>query len=128
MAKEVLNKIDIETADHRERRKLIMQLTWPALGENLLSTLVSLADSAMVATLGTYAITAVGLVTQPRFIVFSAFMALGIGTTALIARAKGKNQQQHNEHNREHRDCDGLPCKLKLPLLLRTCCHSGSSA
>ena len=94
MAKEVLNKIDIETTDQRERRKLIMQLTWPALGENLLSTLVSLADSAMVATLGTYAITAVGLVTQPRFIVFSAFMALGIGTTALVARAKGKNDPE----------------------------------
>ena len=76
MAKEELKKIDIETADPRERRKLILQLTWPALGENLLSTLVSLADSAMVATLGTYAISAVGLVTQPRFIVFSAFMAL----------------------------------------------------
>ena len=48
MGKEILNKIDIETADKRERRKLILQLTWPALGENLLSTLVSLADSAMV--------------------------------------------------------------------------------
>lgn len=94
MARDVLNKIDIETEDKRERRKLILQLTWPALGENLLSTLVSLADSAMVASLGTYAITAVGLVTQPRFIVFSAFMALGVGTTALVARAKGKGDPE----------------------------------
>ena len=94
MAREEVRKIDIETEDRRERRKLIMDLTIPALGENLLSTLVSLADSAMVASLGTYAIAAVGLVTQPRFIVFSAFMALGIGTTALVARAKGKGDPE----------------------------------
>lgn len=94
MAREEAKKIDIEVEDKRQRRELILQLTWPALGENLLSTLVSLADSAMVATLGTYAITAVGLVTQPRFIVFSAFMALGVGTTALVARAKGKGDQE----------------------------------
>ncbi len=94
MARDAIKKIDIETSDPRERRKLILQLTWPALGENLLSTLVSLADSAMVSVLGTYAITAVGLVTQPRFIVFSAFMALGVGTTALVARAKGKGDPE----------------------------------
>jgi len=87
--------IDIETSDKRQQLSLIMKLTWPALGENILSTLVSLADSAMVATLGTFAISAVGLVTQPRFIVISAFTALGIGTTALVARAKGEGNAEH---------------------------------
>jgi len=93
---EATNKrqLDIETQDKRQQLALIMKLTWPALGENILSTLVSLADSAMVAGLGTYAINAVGLVTQPRFIVFSAFMALGVGTTALVARAKGKGDAE----------------------------------
>lgn len=82
--------IDIESENKQDRSKLILQLMWPALAENVLSTLVSMADTVMVSALGTFAISAVGLVTQPRFIVFSAFMALGTGTTALVARAKGR--------------------------------------
>lgn len=62
---------------------------WPALAENVLATLVSMVDMVMVSGLGSYAISAVGLVTQPRFIMLSAFMALSVGATALVARFKG---------------------------------------
>lgn len=86
--------IDIETENIKDRNKLILRLMWPALGENVLSTLVSMADTIMVSGLGTFAVSAVGLVTQPRFIVLSAFMALGTGTTALVARAKGAGNQK----------------------------------
>ena len=85
---------DIEIQDFKERDKLILSLTWPALAENVLATLVSMGDTIMVGALGAKAIAAVGLVTQPRFIMLSAFMALGIGTTALVARAKGKGDQK----------------------------------
>ena len=71
---------------------------WPALCENILATLVSMADTIMVSALGTSAINAVGLCTQPRFIVFSAFMALGTGTTALVARAKGAGNRDEANH------------------------------
>lgn len=86
--------IDIETENIKDRNRLILHLMWPALCENLLSTLVSMADTVMVSSLGTSAINAVGLCTQPRFIVFSAFMALGTGTTALVARAKGAGNRE----------------------------------
>ena len=82
--------MDIEIEGSRERTKLILQLMWPALAENVLATLVSMADTMMVSSLGTTAVAGVGLVTQPRFIMLSAFMALGTGATALVARAKGK--------------------------------------
>ena len=82
--------MDIEIDGSRQRTKLILQLMWPALAENVLATLVSMADTMMVSTLGTTAVAAVGLVTQPRFIMLSAFMALGTGATALVARAKGR--------------------------------------
>ena len=82
--------MDIEIEGSGDRTKLILQLMWPALAENLLSTFVSMADTMMVSSLGTAAISAVGLVTQPRFIMLSAFMALGTGATALVARAKGR--------------------------------------
>lgn len=86
--------IDIETENRSDRLKLILALTWPALAENVLATLVSMADTIMVSNLGEVAVAAVGLVTQPRFIVMSSFMALGIGTTALVARAKGKGDRE----------------------------------
>ena len=94
MARTKRNLPDIETSSLSTQRKLILLLMWPALAENLLSTLVSIADTVMVSELGTLAVNGVGLVTQPRFIVLSAFMALGIGTTSLVARAKGEGDPE----------------------------------
>ena len=81
--------IDIETESRSLRRRLIISLTWPALAENFLTSLMSMFDMMMVGGLGAYAIAAVGLVTQPKFIMMAAFMAMNIGTTALVARNKG---------------------------------------
>ena len=82
-------QIDIEVEGAGQRRKLIIALTWPALAENVLSSLISMADMIMVGGLGPYALSAVGLVTQPKFLMISAFMAMNIGTTALVAQNKG---------------------------------------
>ena len=86
-------QIDIETPSNAQRRRLIIDLTWPALAENLLASLVSIVDMVMVSSLGAYAISAVGLITQPRFVLLAAFMALNIGSTAMVARFKGAREQ-----------------------------------
>ena len=39
-------------------------------------------------TLGAQALTAVGLTTQPKFLLMTAFMAMNTGVTALVARIK----------------------------------------
>ena len=82
-------QIDIEVESKSQRRKLIIALTWPSLAENVLTSFMSMADMMMVGGLGAYAISAVGLVMQPRFILLAAFMAMSVGTTALVARCKG---------------------------------------
>ena len=82
-------QIDIEVESKSQRRKLIISLTWPSLAENFLTSLMSMVDMMMVGGLGAYAISAVGLVMQPRFIMLAAFMAMSVGTTALVARCKG---------------------------------------
>lgn len=82
-------QIDIEVDGSGQRRKLIIALTWPTLAENLLTSVMSMADMIMVGALGAYALSAVGLVTQPKFIMMAAFMAMNIGTTALVAQFKG---------------------------------------
>lgn len=88
------DKIDIETETLANRNKLIIELTWPALAENILASLVSMADTIMVSILGSHAISAVGLVTQPRLIMLSAFIAMGTGVTAMVARAKGAGNKK----------------------------------
>ena len=82
-------QIDIEVESKSQKRKLIVALTWPSLAENFLTSLMSMVDMMMVGGLGAYAISAVGLVSQPRFVMMAAFMAMSMGTTALVARCKG---------------------------------------
>ena len=82
-------QIDIEVESISQKRKLILSLSWPSLAENLLSSFMSMADMMMVGGLGAYALSAVGLVTQPRFIMLAAFMAMNVGATALVAQFKG---------------------------------------
>lgn len=87
-------QIDIEVDSQKQRSKLIIGLSWPALAENLLSSFMSMADMIMVGGLGAYAISAVGLVTQPRFIMMAAFMAMNVGGTALVAQCKGARDHE----------------------------------
>ncbi|MDR0313502.1 MAG: MATE family efflux transporter [Treponema sp.] len=80
---------DIEVESLSGKRSLIIGLAWPALAESILASLVSMVDMIMVGALGAYAIGAVGLVTQPRFVMLAAFMALNVGSTAMVSRFKG---------------------------------------
>ena len=82
-------QLDIEVESPGQRRKLIIALTWPALAENFLTSFMSMVDMMMVGGLGAYAIAAVGLIVQPKFIMLAAFMAMAVGTTALVAQCKG---------------------------------------
>jgi len=79
--------IDVDTA--AKRRNIIFNLTWPALAEQIMTSLVSIVGTIMVSSLGTYAISGVSLAVQPRFIMLSVFMALNVGCTAIAARLKG---------------------------------------
>lgn len=56
--------------------------------------LISIADTIMVGVVGPHAIAAVGLVTQPRFIVLTLIMALNMAVTCITARRRGENDQE----------------------------------
>ncbi|HHY46576.1 MAG TPA: MATE family efflux transporter [Firmicutes bacterium] len=75
--------------DIAQVRRAVLQLSGPALAEMLLITLVGMADLIMVGRLGPAAIAAVGLSNQPMLFASGAFMALNVGTTALVARFIG---------------------------------------
>ncbi|MEW5867379.1 MAG: MATE family efflux transporter, partial [Bacillota bacterium] len=75
-------------------RRRVLDLAGPTLVEMLLVTLVGMADMIMVGRLGPAAIAAVGLTNQPMFFATALFMALNVGTTAVIARAVGAAERE----------------------------------
>ncbi len=80
--------------DRPALRKQIVNLAIPALIEQTLMTLVSMADMIMVGRLGPWAITSVGLSNQPMFVAMSVFIALNVGATALVARFVGAGEPE----------------------------------
>lgn len=73
--------------------KRTIGIAWPAVVESFLVALVAFIDNIMVSGLGTYAIAAVGLTTQPKFLAFAFFISLNVATSALVARRKGEDDQ-----------------------------------
>lgn len=69
--------------------KVIAWLAWPVFVEQILSTLVSFADTAMVGALGPNATASVSISNSVVFLLNGAVMALGIGFTAYVARSVG---------------------------------------
>jgi len=70
-----------------------MKMAWPAIVEQFLVSLVSFIDTVMVSGLGAYAIAAVGLCGQPKFVTLVPFFALNVALSALVARRKGQGNR-----------------------------------
>lgn len=84
------SKIDTFKLDKKCIRSDIIAIAWPSVTELILVTLCQMMDMIMVGRLGAYAISAVGLTSQPKFVMLATFIALNVGTTALVARLKGE--------------------------------------
>ena len=76
-----------------EYQKKLLAIAWPSALEGLLLALMNSFDTMMVGTLGSGAIAAVGLCSQPRLILLLIGQSLGIGTNAIVARRKGEGRR-----------------------------------
>ncbi|NMA07246.1 MAG: MATE family efflux transporter [Ruminococcaceae bacterium] len=72
----------------------VFRIGWPALLELLLTQLTGMFDLMQVGSLGTYAIAGVGVANQIKFLFMTVFLALNVGLTAMIARARGAKDMQ----------------------------------
>ena len=68
----------------------VVRIALPAFVEMVLAQLVSMADMMMVGQISPEAISAVGICTQPIMLLQMVFLALNVGTTALVSRYKGE--------------------------------------
>lgn len=78
------NKNNVNTA---------IAMAWPSIIESFFVAFAGLVDSFMVSSLGPYAVAAVGLTTQPKFIGLSLFFAVNVAISALVARRYGENRR-----------------------------------
>lgn len=78
----------------KEAYSTAFQMAWPSSMEMVLIGLIGSADLIMVSHLGSGAIAAAGITTQPKFILMSFVMALNTGLTVIISRRKGQNRQE----------------------------------
>ena len=72
----------------------IIRIAWPSMVELTLTQLASMVDLMMVGRLGPWAISAVGLTTQPKFLMMTVFQAMNVGATAMVARYKGADMRE----------------------------------
>ncbi|WP_239624929.1 MATE family efflux transporter [Paenibacillus sp. H1-7] len=78
-----------EQPTSKRKLMIVLALAIPAIIENLLQTLVGFVDTLFVAKLGINEVAAVGVVNAILAVYLAIFMALGIGTSSLIARSIG---------------------------------------
>lgn len=74
--------------------KKTLDMAWPAILESFFAAFAGLVDSLMVSSLGSYAVAAVGLTTQPKFMGLSLFIAANVSISALVARRKGQGKRE----------------------------------
>lgn len=78
----------------KENIKITIDMAWPAILESFFVAFAGLVDSLMVSSLGAYAVAAVGLTTQPKFLGLSLFFAVNVAVSALVARRRGEGRQE----------------------------------
>ena len=72
----------------------IVMLAWPVFIEQILVSLVSYVDTAMVGSMGANATAAVSISNSPNMLVNGTIMAVGVGFTAMISRSIGAEDLQ----------------------------------
>jgi putative MATE family efflux protein len=95
---ENLTRAPMTTADELEApkytRPTIWQLAAPSIASNLMFSMVAMVQTKFVGGLGAPAVAAVGAGQRVFFALQALLMAIGVGTTALVARSWGAGQRE----------------------------------
>lgn len=79
--------------EHSETVGTAVQMAWPSVLESFFVSLAGMIDSLMVSSIGAYAVAAVGLTTQPKFLGLALFIAQNVAVSAIVARRKGQQNR-----------------------------------
>ena len=73
-------------------RSYVLRLSFPAILENLTATMMQITNMIMVGGLGAAATATVAVNSAPTWVLNSLVMAVGVGSTALVARSTGARE------------------------------------
>ena len=82
------------TDESRSVFMTIFLLAWPVFLEQIFTTLVGYADTAMVGSMGAEATASVSISQSPLMLLNGVIMALGVGITTLVARSVGAGDKE----------------------------------
>ncbi len=71
-----------------------LNVAWPSVLESFFVNLAGMVDTIMVGSLGSYAIAAVGLTIQPKFLGMAIFLSMNVAVSAIVARRKGEEDRE----------------------------------
>lgn len=78
--------------------KRALHIAWPSVLESFFIALAGIIDTFMVSSLGSSAVAAIGLTTQPKFVALAFFIAISVSVSALVARRRGEeNKKKANQ-------------------------------
>lgn len=80
-------------SDNRRSISEAFQMAWPSVMESFFVALAGMVDSLMVSSIGSYAVAAVGLTTQPKFIALAMFLSINVAVSAIVARRRGQDDR-----------------------------------
>jgi putative MATE family efflux protein len=89
-----LTNLDPEAPPEPYTRPTIWQLAVPSITSNLMFSMVAMIQTKFVGGLGAPAVAAVGAGQRVFFALQALLMAIGVGTTALVARSWGAGQRE----------------------------------
>jgi putative MATE family efflux protein len=78
--------------DQGEIRRSVLRIAWPSILENLLQSVLGVITIFMVSQLGSAEVAAVGASQQLQMLFISAFFALSMGATVIVAHAYGARE------------------------------------
>lgn len=113
-------KQKLDLTDSRTPIKNIMWLAWPLFVEQILSTLVSVADTSMVGALGVNATASVSISNSFVFLINGVVIAMGVGLTAYVARSVGAKDYEAAKAYIRHALL--LLCFIGLPMAIVVAC------
>jgi len=81
------------------RIKIVLALALPAMIESILQVFIGVVDAYFISRLGTEAIAGVGITNLIMNVYISFFIAVGVGTTAVVARNIGAGDTKAASHS-----------------------------
>ncbi|HEX3913961.1 MAG TPA: MATE family efflux transporter [Steroidobacteraceae bacterium] len=89
-----MTTLDAMEAPPQHARPTFWQLAMPSIMANLMFSMVAMVQTKFVGSLGAPAVAAVGAGQRVFFALQALLMAIGVGTTALVARSWGAGQRE----------------------------------